>query len=300
MGQEQRANFRFDIKIPLYLEQQDSERHCLHVYKHDLISKKEIALSKRLEDSLDMLFKKHKYIENGGVELFADIKFKLDFMAWLLEQILQGGDALNSPEFEEKRHYFEGLKQDYITQLPKVTPFLQSCSNALNVHIGELCSVIDHSIQNKVFLYRHTPSQRFNSKHYIEVMTPTAKQGNWVAEVILLICHRLAITEQLFIKLKQAYEALSDHEAWPLFEVNMAAEGFALHLPQTYRVNDRICCLFNMDDEFVFAQARCVYQEMGANAKRTAFEFEHISAEDQAHIVRFLSAKELESRQLQE
>ena len=54
-----------------------------------------------------------------------------------------------------------------------------------------------------------------------------------------------------------------------------------------------------MDDQFVFGQAECVYAEQTKSAralKRAAFSFTAITNEDEAHIVRYLMAKELEQR----
>jgi len=137
----------------------------------------------------------------------------------------------------------------------------------------------------------------FRTEQYISGLSALASKGNWLAQVITLMVEKLNHYEGLYLKLKRAYQTLSDSEKWPIERVNLGAGGFAIYTPKAYALSQQVCALFNMDDTFVFAKASCVYQSDKLNAqakKRTAFQFDDISSEDSAHIVRYLMAKELE------
>ncbi len=106
-------------------------------------------------------------------------------------------------------------------------------------------------------------------------------------------------------KLKRAYQKISEYEKWPIERINLAAGGFSLMMEEEYQEGQALCALFLMDEQFVFAQAECIFMESNRSdstsigqAKRTAFKFTAIAAEDEVHIVRYLMNKELELRTL--
>ncbi len=296
MNSEKREFFRFDVQIPYFLEAQDTAKHCLHVHKEDLTSSQDIENLQRIDQCLRELFAEQKYIDNGGVALFAGLQHKLEIMAWLLDEILQGGDTFARTDYHQKIEQNQALQLPETDRSSKVFPLLEAFYERIENYIAELASVIDNSVQGKVFMYRNASPKSFNVEHYMHGLPVAAEQGNWLAQVILLSVEKLNLYENLFKRLKAAYKKLSNHQDWPIADVNLAAGGFAVHLPHVYATGSRICCLFKLDEEFVFARAVCVYQELDKALKRTAFQFEEISSEDEAHIVRFLRSKELESR----
>jgi len=286
------------VQISYFLESQDEDRHCLHVHKDDLMSSHDLEEVSRLEHALSVLMNQQKYIDNGGVALFAELQSKVDLMVWLLDEILQGGDTFANSNYHHQLEVNRSLDLPETSRSTKVFPLLEAYFNRVEDYITELSEVVDNSVHGKVFMYQNKALKPFATEHYIQGLDKAAKGGNWLAQVIILLVEKLNLYEKLFLRLKLAYKKLSNHESWPISMVNLAAGGFAVHLPQNYAKGDRVCCLFKMDQQFVFARAVCVYQGEGEKAKRTAFQFEEISSEDEAHIVRFLRSKELEQRNL--
>lgn len=299
MGQEKREFFRFDVEVPHYLENQDKGGHCLHVHQNDLITDSEYKKIQTERRKLNELFQDQRHIDNGAVALFSGLNKKLDFMVWLLEAVMTAHDVRLDSEYLQKKDLNQQIGMPELASSSKVFPLLQAYFQRVEEYIAELIEVIESSVQGKVFMYHKKMPKPFKVEHYMQGLPVAAKQGNWIANVIVLICQQLNHYEQLFGNLKQAYRELSDTESWPLNKINLAAGGFAFYSEDSFSVGQKFCCLFKLDDEFVFAKASCVYQSEAGKAhkpKRTAFQFDEINSEDSAHIVRYLMSKELELR----
>lgn len=293
---EKRSFFRFDVNLPYFIERLDNKGRCFQVENHQLITAPELKLIALETQQLNNLFSDSKHIQNGGVKIFEGLNHKLDFMVWLLDLILEGVDQSKLSQLDDKK------EQNYQIVLPeakessKVFPLLNAYFIRVDEYISELIGVIEHSVRGKIFMYHQPPLKPLKLENYIKGLPELAKKGNWLAQVITLLVSKLNHYEKIIMKLKRVYENLSDYEKWPIEKVNLGEGGFAIFTSKTYVNAEKICALFRMDDEFVFAKAHCVYQSNKSNVKesiRTAFEFDEIHSEDRAHIVRFLMAQEL-------
>ena len=298
MSEEKRVFFRFDVEVAYYLESQDENRHCLHIQKEELFDYSDQQKVEKINRLLQALLSQTKYVENGGATLFTQLNDKLEVMIWLLEQIMQGGDVFEHSDYQHKLQTNRLLHLPDTDRSSKIFPLLEGYFNRVEQYVFELVDVVEKSVKGKVFMYKKPSPNPFAHDSYINGLDRAAKEGNWLAKVIVLLVEKLNLYESILEGLKRSYEALSHHEQWPRDQVNLAAGGFSVSQEKVYRPGDKICSLFKLDDEFVFARATCVYQKQGGVAlpKRTAFQFEEIDAEDEAHIVRYLSSKELESR----
>lgn len=297
MSAEKRTFFRFDVSLSYYLEPMNEKSRCLQVERAELLSNQEFRDIADETEQLMHLFQDKQHIENGAVKLFNDLNQKLDFMIWLLETMLQGADVKNLEEFHSRRELDLKITSPDFKGSSKILPLLKGYFLRVDDYIAELIDVIEHSIHGKVFLYSKPVLKPFRTENYIKGLTALAQKGNWLARVITLLVSKLNHYEKLLVNLKKAYRKLSDYDAWPIENVNLGAGGFAVYTSRIYANTEKVCALFKMDDGFVFGEASCVYQSDKRNASeqmRTAFQFDEISAEDSAHIVRFLMAKELE------
>lgn len=298
MSSEKRSFFRFDVNIPYYLEPLNENGGCLHVERDSLISPEAYQTILQQSHELKTLFQDSKHIENGGVQLFAALNKKLELMVWLLESVLSGEDVRHQADYQQHINQNQKFTMPDSNNSSKVFPLLNAFYLRVDAYIAELVHVIENSVQGKVFMFDQKPPKPFKVENYIKGLDSLAKKGNWLAKVILALVAKLNYYEDLFSKLKQAYKELSDTESWPTENVNLGAGGFAVYLSERFALAQKTCVIFQMDQEFVFAQGSCVYQAKNGNAQdkmRTAFQFDDISSEDSAHIVRFLMAKELEA-----
>jgi len=301
VSSEQREFFRFDVKVPYYLEPLNDKGLCLHVTRKDLISDAEYQAILKESEVLNHLFTDNQHLENGGVQVFGELNQKLEFMILLLESVLEGKDIRQTADYEQKVADNNKFSIPDAHSSAKIIPLLQAFYLHVDEYIYELMDVVAHSVHGKVFMYHKESPKAFNVEHYIRGLNAVANKGNWLAQVITLLVKKLNHYERLFSNLKQAYKSLSNVEDWPVESINLGAGGFAIYTDNGFNQHQQVCSLFKMDDEFVFAEAKCVYQAIEPDSHgrmRTAFEFANISAEDSAHIVRFLMAQELAFRNL--
>ena len=299
MGQEKREFFRFDVSIPIYIEPMSDDGACLIASPECLTGSDCKQQYQQLNELLKTLFKDEKYIQNGGVKLFDELNQKLEFMIWLIELIGKGQDPREEDDFEE---YFHQQKQINIPQGGHASDFialLQAFYIRVDEITAELLDVVDRSVQGKVFMFHQASLDSFDYEHYFKKLPVLAQNGQWLAVVAEILCRKLNCFEDLLRLIKEAGCNLSNSDSWPIESVNLAAGGFALFLESDFVVGDRVCALFLLDDQFVLGQGKCVHVQPSSSTEdlaRFSFNFESIGAEDKAHIVRFLTSKELEDR----
>lgn len=303
MHREQREFFRFDVSLPVYFEPMTSSGVCLQIDKAHLVEAAEAERLIEENSQLQSLFEDEIHLQNGGVKLFNEFNQKLEFIAWLLESIVEGQNPAAHPEFHQRIYDQAQYKRPEGEGGSKIIPLLQAFYLRIDNTILECVDVVEKNISGRVFMYHKPIGTLFSSQDYIENLGLLAKQGNWLASVIEKLIFKFNYYETLLNKLKRAYQPLSEYEKWPVERINMAAGGFSLMMEKECQLGEALCALFLMDEQFVFGQAECVFVENNRSGsasigepKRTAFKFTAIAAEDEAHIVRYLMGKELELR----
>ncbi len=305
MSKERREFFRFDVSLPVYFEPLNSSDVCLQIDKADLIEPAEAENLMEANSQLEYLFEDEIHLQNGGVKLFDEFNQKLTFMAWLLESLVEGKDPEMHPKFQQRMHDQAQYKRPEGKGTSKIIPLLQALYLRIDNTILECVDIVSKNIGGRVFMYHKPLGTLFNSQDYIANLGVLANQGNWLSSVIEKLIFKFNYYETLLNKLKRAYQKISEYEKWPIERINLAAGGFSLMMEEEYQEGQALCALFLMDEQFVFAQAECVFMESNRSdstsigqAKRTAFKFTAIAAEDEVHIVRYLMNKELELRTL--
>ncbi len=301
MNKEHREFFRFNVSLPVYLAPMQWSDVCLPIDKTQLI---EAADAERITEEnrqLQDLFEDETHLQNGGVKLFNEFNQKLAFMAWLLESIVEGKNPTEHPEFEQRVHDQLQYERPEGKGSSKVIPLLQAFYLRIDNAISECLDMITKNASGKFFMHLKPMSVPFGSQDYIPNLVVLAKQGNWMASVIEKLIFKFNYYETLLNELKRAYQVLSESEKWLVERVNLAAGGFSLVMEKRFEAGEALCALFLIDEEIVFGQAECVFVENNEAAKETraAFKFTNITAEDEAHIVRYLMGKELELRALE-
>lgn len=301
MVAEKRMFFRFDVSLPYYLEPMDSELGCFQTDERKIISPSEKASLKALNESLEQIFKDSEHIQNGSVEVFLGLSQKLDFMVWLLESLINGDDVLHSDQYQQHSHDQQRFIIPSSNKSSKILPLLQAFSNKIDLHIDDLSDVMKNRLGRNVFLYSQNEIKLFSLRHYVSGLDELAQKGNWLARTIVTLAKKLNSYETILLKLKKVHKKLSDTDCWPHEKINLGEGGFAVFSKQDIESNQKVCVLLKLEETFIFAKAFCVYQTRHTDKlsyNRTAFQFEEMSSENSAHIVRYLMAQELGSHQV--
>ena len=301
--QEQRKFFRYDVSVPVYLKPIVQELSASMTPQQRLIpeqiSQQYSQLTQALNSQLNTLFKDEKFIQNGGVELFDGLNQKLDFMIWLFDEMLQGHHPRGDDAFAAKWIQAQKMTVPKGGHESAFIAMLQAFYTRVDSITAELMAVMDKKHLTKVYLFDEASQANFSSEHYLHNLYSVAEQGNWLACVTELMIDKLNTYENALREVKEVTQELSNSQHWPIESVNLAAGGFALHSHVDIQMGDRVCALFLLDDQYVLTEAKCVGLDSSSefdDRTKFAFQFESISAEDEALIVRFLTSKELGSR----
>jgi len=301
MTAEKRMFFRFDVTLPFYIEARDEDSACFQVASGQIISDVEKQKIEVLNQSIDTLFHDAKHVDNGSVDVFTGLNNKLEFFVWLLESLMNHINVLQSDKYQQHLQDQQRFIIPSSNKSSKVLPLLQALSNRIDLYIDELSLVMKHSISDHVFIYSQSEVKSFNVRNYVGGLETLAESGNWLAKIILDLTKKLNTYEGVLDQLKSQHSKLSDTENWPHEKVNLGEGGLAVFSQQNFTLNQKVCVLLKLDETLIFAKALCVYQSKPSDDlsyNRTAFEFQEISSEDRAHIVRYLMAQELAFHQV--
>lgn len=298
MTQDHREFYRLDVNVSYFIKPLLEVRQCLQLQQTSFADPMEEGKFEQLDQKLNRLFAQQKYIDNGGVELFAVFQQKLDLLEWLLKQSLMQKDHILMGEYEQKMQQNVGAKMPELDEQSKIYPLLKAMYLRLDDYIHQMNEVFERRLQHDAFISDKHAIRKFDAAQYMNGLPGAAQKGNWIANVLVVMLKKLNLFEYHYAELKEANKFLADFLSWNKAPVNLAAGGFALQTTDAYQVGDRVCSIFVLDDHFIQAEAECVYQNEvpQQNGKRTAFKFTNISAEHQAEVVRFLTTKELENR----
>jgi len=298
---EKREFFRFDVTLPFYLEARKGDAACFQVTSSQVVSQSQKQRIDALNQSIDSLLHDAKHVDNGSVEMFASLNNKIEFFAWLLQSLINNNNVLLLDKYQQYLHEQLRFIIPSSNKSSKVLPLLQALSNRIDLYIDELSQVMKHCVSGHVFICNASEVKPFNVRHYIGGLESLAQKGNWLAKIIIDLTQKLNTYEGVLDSLKKQHNKLSDTDSWPHEKVNLGEGGLAVFSQQNFTLNQEICVLLKLDETLIFAKAKCVYQTKLSDElryNRTAFEFQEISSEDSAHIVRYLMAQELAFHQV--
>lgn len=295
--QDNRLFFRFDVRVGYYMEPVNEDGLCMHIDRQSLISDHDYQMIVKESESLHELLNDEQHKASGSSVVFIELHQKLQFMVFLLEAIMHGEPIQDSDALNHWVNLNNTLSAPHAKEQSPTILLLQAFYQRVDDYINELLEIVQSSEQGKVFMYHKPAPKYFKMEDYVANLSKLAKQGNWLARVISLLVVKLNHYERLLKRLKKAYAEMANSDNWPLERISLGGGGFAIHSHEEMSAGQRVCVLFQLDDDYVFAKARCVYNQPSKDDSercRVAFEFDELSAEGQAKIIRFMTHKELE------
>lgn len=298
MNTDHREFFRFDVHIPYAIKGLQEDNPCSQNAAHGIDFANANTDTGEIERQLELLMTQQKYIDNGGVALFAGLREKISLMGWLLEQSQKDKEHISVLDYQAKMARNREIHFPDIDSSAKVFNLLHALFDRVESYLLELSAIVDKKLQQNVFICQKSAKGLFNVSRYMPGLGDAAKKGNWLASVLMLLVAKLNRLEKGLMALKKVNRPLADYANWQTVDVNLAAGGFAVFLTDAYQQGQKVCSMFMLEEDMVFARAECVYQQdaKATELKRTAFKFTQISVEHEAKIIRFLTAQELASR----
>ena len=300
MFKERREFFRFNVSVPVHIEKIVNHHSVLPTTQPLLMKGYSKLDQAEVNGEINRLLSDRQYVQNGGTKLFSDLDLKLEFMIYLMESVMSGQDP------RDKDNYLQKMNQQKILTLPQggnnssFVKLLQAYYLRVEDITAELMDVIENSIQGRIFILKNQCYPNFDSEHYLPNLSVQAQEGNWLAKVSLLLTSKLNDYEDVYRVIKDVNQGLSNSDSWPIQNINLGGGGFALNLEHHYQVGDRVNALFQLNNQYVLGQATCINidsESPRGGLSRFVFMFDEITPESEAHIVRYITSKELEARQ---
>lgn len=301
MKENKRQFFRMNVDLPLFMQADSAlNTHALKIPSQDLVFKQH-------QTQLNQLFLDETHIKNGAIKLFEGVNQRLNFLVWLLDEILQGKDPRQANDFYQK------LDQDRLISMPlgngksAVFPLIHALYNRVDELISSLLEALDQSYNGHVFLFTRPLYAPFSGERYLHNLTTLADKGNWIAQVLQNLIFKLNAYEQALTDFKAYFGDLSYPERWPIRSVNLSSGGLAVESEEAFELNQRFHVLLQLTEQIVGVQARVVgWLPIGSDhlndrpgkmqsRHRVSLAFEAVSPSDQALITQFVTEQELAS-----
>lgn len=290
-----RRYFRFDVEIPLLFETADQqESYQKQTYEHLITPKKAVYLQK-LNRDIQILLGEAFSTESETLHIFQMLNHRMDFMAWLLQDLMRAEDPRKHAEFQFR------IRSDQNTQLPKsrkktkIMPLIEGVYVQLDGHLHELLEVVRNSIDGKIFLYPRKIRPLFQAKDYVKNLQALSDQGFAPAQVLNLLIEKLNAYEQLLTELKQAYADKTDNTHWAVQKINLSAGGFSFNTPRKFEFFAKMNVFMKLDQDILVCRGRVVLNKFLPSLfmYKVGVEFESLSKPHARLITLFVQHQEL-------
>ena len=304
MLENKRHNFRMDVELPLFIQCFEGLESSQQDLSIDSISATQRARVTRYSQHLDTLFSDEKHLENGASQLFLPLSQRLDFLAWLMDLLLQGKNPMQQADF------YPRLDSDRLHSLPqgngnsKVFPLIHAFFFRVDEIIASLLEAIELSVNGHVFLYFRPVSAPFDANRYVHNIDSLAEKGSWLAQVLQHLVFKLNVYEVAYLKLKEQYKDASYPERWPMQLVNLSGGGIAIEAETVFVPSSDCLVLMQIHQRIIRSQVKVIEvlnigleqpSQGHVSRYRISFSFEDLDSSDQAEVVQFVSEQELVS-----
>ncbi|QCU90853.1 PilZ domain-containing protein [Thiomicrorhabdus sediminis] len=292
-----RRYFRYDVILPMHLEMVDRYGKHVSTSRRQLISEQEEEqlhfLNAQIKAKLDKLYSSN----SNAFYIFYSLNQRMSFMWWLIDQLVDTTDP------REQRDYRFRLKEDAKFDRPKtgntskIGPLIAGLYDQIEDYIRELVSVVDNSVDGKIFKYTAPSKVAFDEKKYVSNLDKLAQQGVIAAKVLRLLVDTLNLQTNVYERLKQAYKGISQPENWMNYRVNLSAGGFSFLSVDPYERFSSMDVFMEINDEVLVCRGKIVSQTASNDQLfpyRIGVEFDLLTTEQEQSITLFEQHKELQ------
>lgn len=293
-----------DVSLPLYVLSLPQVSDRPQVFKQRILPEAQIQEFEQASAALKVLFSDERHIANGAVPLFSGLNQRIDFMAWLLIQLIEKTCPKAHPEF------FNRLQQDHAIPAPqggrasKVFPLIEAMHQRIDQLIATLLSLIERRLEGETVFYDEADFPLFCGEDYVHNLPVLASQGNWLSQVLTHLNSKLNVYELAYHNLKKVSPIIPAPQNWPVQSVDLSRGGMAFDSSSPFKMDQKLCILMEIEGRVLLVYAQVVHVTSSASQgpqsapsqdeiQRIAIQFEGLSEEDAACITRFVTSQEL-------
>ncbi|MDG6778363.1 PilZ domain-containing protein [Thiomicrorhabdus sp. zzn3] len=290
------------MQIPLFVRRLGHADATLHIAGHLQLAEAHKQKFYKASERLQQLFKDPVHIANGAVTLFQGINLRIDFLAWLLEEILAGRDPRQQDDFSDRLQRDQMHLPPQGSHTTKTFPLIEAFYQRIELCISELLAAIERSPDVRRLIMGYEDHTLFSAEDFLPNLSILAEQGNWLARVLVQLNEKLTVYEQAYQDLVAQSCHLPDPQQWIVHPVNLSSGGVDFVTSEHYELYERLCVLFEIEHRLMVVHGRVVniiplleseLEEGAQGAQRIGLEFVDLSNEDIAQITRFVAAQEL-------
>ncbi len=305
LEQNKREFFRINVELPIYIHPLDETVGGEHVSKSFILPATQLQRVEQADSEIQRLFTDPHHIENGAVELFSEINQRINFLAYMLDELMEGRDPRHHEDFYVRLDNDHRICPPETFHTSKVFPLIEAFYQRIDEIVRELLEMMNRSAEGEIVFYSASTRGLFSGEEYLHNLSALAEQGNWLALVFVDLIAKLNVYESAYANLKAVSHVVPHPDDWLVLPVNLSAGGIALESTQPFSINDRVCVLMKIENTVLYAYADVVNikpanlldaanQEIPyLQVQRVSFKFEHLGADDAALITRFVTAQEL-------
>ncbi|MPQ77522.1 hypothetical protein [Hydrogenovibrio sp. JE_KL2] len=295
-----RRFFRYDVEIPIYFEKVEELDILNPVSRTQLMSQREEVHLADLSDQINSYLEKVFTVDSNMMHIFHVLNHRIDFMAWLLDCLISSQDPSAKHDYkfrirENNRMHFPSIKDN-----SKVKSLIEGMDACISGHLAELIESVQNNIEGKIFLFPRKKQPVFDPTLFVTNLDSLSGQGVAAAKVFVLIIEKLNLWENVFIRLKESRELISDPDNWPLRQVNLSAGGFRAKTDDLFPKFTMLNVFMRLNEDILICRGKLVASKPAKNAKEgepkndLLVEFDFLSLENARKITYFIQHTELQ------
>jgi hypothetical protein len=309
-----RQFFRINVELPVYLlpweRNTGEEGHSVCEIPSEInFSPAEILPSAKREcfseeqQRLEALFANEKHQKNGAVSLFSGLNRRIEFLAWLFDQVSEGKDPSHSNEYALRMEQNRAFKAPELGEASRVGALISALDQRIHESIHILMAPLHSTAQTQLWFYDDPMPAPLSCDGLVDNLHTLAQNGNWLSQVLVALIAKLNIYEAALANLQAYSHRVPRPEMWPVYSANLSAGGMALHLLGDFELHEAVGVWLQLEQTVLCLPGRVVHvmpsdcaeeiAKQGEGLQRVAFEFVDLPEAQSAAITRFVTQQEL-------
>lgn len=292
----ERISFRYEVILPLHMEPVDRFGKHLGAERRQIISADEEEKLNEYSQQMETWLEKIFDANSSARYIFYVLNHRLNFMWWLIDHLLESDDPREATDFKFRCREDEKFNPPKSKKESTIGPLIIGLYGSIDDYIHELLSVVDSSLEGKVFIYSNPDKDHFDDKEYVKNLDELVKDGVLPAKILRTLIDKLNLQETVLKRLKEAFKKISSPEIWPLQRVQLDQGGFNFLSAKEYELFCHMDIFMEIDGAVIVCRGKVVSQDNSEDEAlpyKTGVQFDFLTSEQKNQITLFEQRHEL-------